>query len=307
LSWRILITDGLAPEGLDALRAVAEVVEADELGGLGNVDALIVRSRTHVNDVVLAAGAPRLKVVGRAGVGVDNIDLAAARARGVIVVNAPMASTIAVAEHTLALMLALAKSVPQADASVRAGEWRKSTFQGIELDGKTLGLIGVGRIGAALAERAAGLGMRVIAYDPYLRDHEISDRHAQPSSLGDLLAQSDFISLHVPLTADTRGLLGAHELAAVKPGARVVCTARGGLIDEAALLQALNDGRLAGAALDVFENEPPGITALTTHPKVICTPHIAAQTVEAQRRASIDIAAEVLAALKGGTLRWRLA
>ncbi len=307
MSWRILITDGLAAEGLAALRPAAEVVEADELGSLGTVDALIVRSRTNVSDVVLAAGVPRLKVVGRAGVGVDNIDLASARARGIVVVNAPMATTIAVAEHTLALMLALAKSLPQADASVHAGEWRKTAFQGTELDGKTLGLIGVGRIGAALAERAAGLGMRVLAYDPYLREQEISHRHAQPASLGDLLAQSDFISLHVPLTADTRGMLGAHEMAAVKPGARVVCTARGGLIDEAALVQALDDGRLAGAALDVFENEPPGVTALTTHPKVICTPHIAAQTIEAQRRASVDIAAEVLAALRGGTLRWRVA
>ena len=307
MSWRILITDGLAAEGLAALRAAAEVVEADELGSLGAVDALIVRSRTNVNDVVLAAGAPRLKVVGRAGVGVDNIDLAGARARGIVVVNAPMATTIAVAEHTLALMLALARSIPQADASVRAGEWRKGAFQGIELEGKTLGLIGMGRIGAALAERAASLGMRVLAYDPYLREQEISHRHAQPSSLGDLLAQSDFVSLHVPLTADTRGMLGSHELAVIKPGARIVCTARGGLIDETALVQALDDGRLAGAALDVFEVEPPGANALTTHPMVICTPHIAAQTIEAQRRASVDIAAEVLAALKGGTLRWRVA
>ncbi len=307
MTLRILVTDGLAPEGLAALRAAAEVIEAEELSLLGTVDALIVRSRTQVSEVVLAGGGARLKVVGRAGVGVDNIDLVAARARGVIVVNAPMASTLAVAEHALALMLALARSLPAADASLRAGEWRKASFQGIELNGKTLGLIGVGRIGAALAEKAAALGMTVLAYDPYLRDQEISLRHARPAGMAELLAVSDFISLHVPLTADTRGMLGAKELAAVKPGARLICTARGGLIDEAALLAALESGQVGGAALDVFEVEPPGTAPIVLHPRVISTPHIAAQTVEAQQRASIDIAGEVLAALQGKPLRWRVA
>ena len=306
-NWRILVTDGLAPQGLATLRQQAEVVEAAGLEELPDVDGLIIRSRTLVTGEDLRRAQPRLRVVGRAGVGVDNIDVAAARQVGVIVVNAPLASTDAVAEHTLALMLALARRLPQADASLRRGEWRKSEFLGTELGGKTLGLIGLGRIGAAVAERARALGMAVVAYDPLLSPEEIAVRGARPLGLQALLAEADYLSLHVPLTPDTRGLLDAHALARLRPGARVVCTARGGLVDEAALLAALDTGRLAGAALDVFEEEPPRPGPLLNHPALILTPHIAAQTVEAQARAALDIVAEVLAALRGQGLRWQIA
>ncbi len=306
MTWRILISDGLSSEGLNRLRAAAEAVEGADLAALGSVDAWIVRSRTQVTAEALQAAGSRLKVVGRAGVGVDNIDLAAARARGVVVVNAPQAATIAVAEHALGLMLALARQIPQADASMRRGEWTKAELTGSELAGKTLGLIGVGRIGAALAERAQALGMSVLGYDPLLPPEAIRGHQAEPVTLPELLAAADYLSLHVPLNDQTRGLLGAQALAAVKHGARLICTARGGLVDETALLDALDDGRLAGAALDVFEVEPPGASRLVTHPKVISTPHIAAQTAEAQARAAVDVAAEVLAALRGEPLHWRV-
>lgn len=306
-NWRILVTDGLAPQGLATLRQQAEVVEAAGLEELPDVDGLIIRSRTRLTGEDLRRAQPRLRVVGRAGVGVDNIDVAAARQVGVIVVNAPLASTDAVAEHTLALMLALARHLPQADASLRRGEWRKSEFLGTELGGKTLGLIGLGRIGAAVAERARALGMAVVAYDPLLSPEEIAVRGARPLGLQALLAEADYLSLHVPLTPETRGLLDAHALARLRPGARLVCTARGGLVDEAALLAALDTGRLAGAALDVFEEEPPRPGPLLNHPALILTPHIAAQTVEAQARAALDIVAEVLAALRGQGLRWQIA
>ncbi len=204
-------------------------------------------------------------------------------------------------------MLALTRNITRADASLRRGEWRKSELMGMELHGKTIGVIGMGRIGSALAKRAAALEMRVLGYDPNIPDDEIERHNAEPTSLELLLAQSDFISLHVPLTGETRGLINAEALSVAKAGARLICTARGGVVDESALLDALQDHRLAGAALDVFENEPPGLTPLVEHPNVICTPHIGAQTIEAQKRAGIDIAVEVLAALHGKPLRWRVA
>jgi len=304
--WRILVCDGLAAPGLELLRSAAQVIESPGLEELGALDALVVRGRTKVTEEILASGVPRLQVVGRAGVGVDNIDLDAARALGVSVVNAPHAATTAVAEHTLALMLALARRIPQADASMRRGEWRKADFEGAELSGKVLGLIGVGRIGAALGERALAFGMHVIGHDPLVSAETIRGHGVEPVGFHELLSRADYISLHVPLTEATRGLIGAEALAKVKVGACLVCTARGGVVDEAALLAALDDGRLAGAALDVFAEEPPGATALIAHPRVVSTPHIAAQTAEAQARASIDIAGEVLAALRGEPLRWRV-
>jgi D-3-phosphoglycerate dehydrogenase len=223
-----------------------------------------------------------------------------------VVVNSPLAATIAVAEHTFALMLALARAVPLADAALKRGEWNKSSLMGAELYGKTLGLVGVGRIGAAVAERARAFGMTVIAYDPYLTPQLISDRGALPVTLEEVLQRSDFMSTHVPLAPDTRGLLGAAAFARARPGLRVIAPARGGVVDEAALLAALNDGQVAGAALDVFAEEPPGLTALVAHPRVVCTPHIGAQTHEAQRRAGEDIADEVAAALQGRPLRWQV-
>lgn len=309
--WTILISDGLDESGLVHLRAAARVEERPEIGpaelleSISRCDALIVRSRTKVTAEVLAA-SQRLKVVGRAGVGVDNIDLDAARSGGVMVVNAPQATTLAVAEHTLGLMLSLARMIPRADAAMKDGWWIKKELEGVELSGKTLGIVGVGNIGAAVAQRATALGMRVTGYDPMLADEAIRQRGAEPMALDEVYAGADFISLHLPLTAETRGMVDRMAFQKMKPGVRLVCTARGGLIDEDALLQALEGGQVAGAALDVFAQEPPGATGLVRHPRVIATPHVAAQTTEAQRRAAVDIAHEVLRALRGEPLRWRV-
>ena len=303
--WRVLVSDGLAQIGVARLEQEAEVVVAD-LESLGSVDAWIVRSRTRVDAASLASAAPRLRVVGRPGVGVDNVDLEAARRQQIIVVNAPEATTIAVAELTLGLMLALARHIPAGDAALRRGEWSKSRLEGNELSGKTLGLVGIGRIGRAVAQRASALGMTVIACDPYLAPQAIRAAGAEPYELGRLLEISDYVSLHVPLTDETRGTFGAEALSHMKAGARLVCAARGGLIDERALLAALEDGRLAGAALDVFEREPPGPNPLLQHPRLVATPHLGSQTAEAQARVAVDIADEVLAALRGAPLRWRV-
>jgi D-3-phosphoglycerate dehydrogenase / 2-oxoglutarate reductase len=304
-AWRVLVADGMTADALAQLRQGCDVMEAG-LDSVGEVDAVIVRGRSRVSAEVIATGRPRLKVIGRAGVGVDNIDLEAARRADVIVVHAPLAATLSVAEHTLALMFALARRIPAADASLRRGEWRKADFEGRELFDKTLGLIGVGRIGRAVAQRASALGMRLLAYDPLVAKEAVRQAGAQPVDLARLLEESDYISLHLPLDDSTRRLLGRAELARLKPGARLISTSRGGIVDEAALLEALDSGHLAGAALDVFEKEPPGSSPLVRHPAVIVTPHIAAQTAEAQARASADIVAEVLAALRGEPLRWRV-
>jgi D-3-phosphoglycerate dehydrogenase len=290
-----------------ALREEAEVVEAEGPDMLRTVHAVIVRSRTRLIASHIAGASPPLAVIGRAGVGVDNIDLEAARRAGVVVVNAPQAATNAVAEHTLALMLSLARRIPQADASMKRGEWLKAEWQASELADKTLGLVGFGRVGRAVGERAAALGMHVVAHDPLLPEMAIRDGGAEPRPLGTLLAEADYISLHVPLDEGTRGMIGETAFSRMKRGARLISTARGGVVDEAALREALESGRLAGAALDVFADEPPGASPLLAHPAVIATPHIGAQTVEAQRRAAVDIAFEVLAALKGLPLRWRVA
>ena len=311
MTHKILVSDGLAEAGLQLLRSVGEVVSnpkitADEvIATLPEYHALVVRSRTKVNAKVIAAGS-NLKVIGRAGVGVDNIDVAAAVAKGITVVNSPLAATVAVAEHTLGLMLALARLIPAADASLKQGKWEKSAFMGGELSGKTLGLIGLGRIGAMVANRAAAFGMKIIACDPYLNDAQISERGANPATQDAVIAQADYISLHLPLTSETQGMLGAAQFAAMKKGARLVCAARGGVVDEAALRAALDSGQVAGAALDVFADEPPKSGSIAEHPKVIATPHVGAQTHEAQTRAGIAIAEEVVAVLQGQEPRWRV-
>ncbi len=309
--WKILITDSLHEKGKAILGEGAEVddcsgISAEELYQvIGGYDALIVRGRTKLTRPVFEA-AKHLKVIGRAGIGVDNIDLAAANAHGVTVVNSPHATTGAVVEHTLALLLALARSIPKADAAMKSGQWIKNQLEGVEINGKVLGVIGVGAIGSAVAERASALGMIVIGHDPLTSDKDIHQHHAKPASLSEVYARSDIITLHVPLTRETRGIIDGQALAHMKRGVRLICTARGGVIDETALLGALESGQVAGAALDVFAKEPPGMTALVTHPNVICTPHIGAQTAEAQARASVDIAHEVLAALGGERLRWKV-
>lgn len=311
MTHTILVSDGLSEDGLALLRTGGEVtvnpkITAEELlAALPEVHALVVRSRTKVTAKVIEAGKS-LKVVGRAGVGVDNIDVAAAVARGVVVVNSPLAASVSVAEHTLGLMLALARLIPAADASLKQGKWDKSAFMGGELNGKTLGLLGLGRIGALTAKRAAAFGMVVLAYDPYLNAGQIRERGAEPASFDDVIARSDYVSMHLPLTSETKGMLGAAQFAKMRKGARLVCAARGGVIDEEALRAALDSGQLAGAALDVFAAEPPPPGSIAAHPKVVATPHVGAQTHEAQTRAGLMIAEEVLAALNGKELRWRV-
>lgn len=309
MTFRILIADGLSQAGIDQLKTAADVVvnakitPADLLADLPNYHALIVRSRTKVTADVLTAGS-NLKVVGRAGVGVDNIDVAAAVARGVTVVNSPLAASVAVAELTLAMMLALARHLTTADASLKRNVWDKSALMGDELYGKTLGIVGLGRIGQEVGVRAAAFNMHRLAYDPFLTAEQIRERGAYAASLDDVLAKADYLSLHLPLTAQTRHLLNAERLAQMKKGARIICLARGGVIDEAALRAALDSGHLAGAGLDVFAQEPPEADGIATHPRVIATPHIGAQTREAQDRAGLAIANEVLTVLQGGSSRF---
>ncbi len=309
--FKILITDGLEENGQSILRAAARVDDRTDLATsdlvkvIGDYDALIVRGRTRVTKDVFEAGS-KLKVVGRAGVGVDNIDLDAARARGVTVVNAPMATTTAVSELAFALLLSLAREIPRADAAMKSGSWLKKDLTGIELNGKTLGIIGFGRIGMDLAKRATAFGMNVIAYDPLVSEAEVRAGGAESVSIQDLFEWSDFISLHLPFNVQTRDLIGPVAFSQMKDGVRIVDAARGGIIDEQALLAALDSGKVAGAALDVFAAEPPGLTELIKHPRVIATPHIGAQTAEAQARAAEDIANEVLAALRGQSLRSRV-
>ncbi len=309
--YHVLITDGLDERGQSILRASAEVRDQDGispaelLSAVADCEALIVRGRTRVTAAVIEAGRV-LRVIGRAGVGVDNIDLEAARSHNVAVVNTPTATTGAVAELTFGLMLALAREIPRADSSMKAGLWSKKQFEGTELSGKTLGIIGFGRIGMELGKRATAFGMNVLTYDPFVREDVMQAGGAESVTLQDLYAWSDFISLHLPFNVQTRDLIGPMAMAQMKDGVRIICAARGGIIDEAALLAALKSGKVAGAALDVFETEPPGATELVTHPGVIATPHIGAQTAEAQARSAEDIANEVLAALQGEPLRWKV-
>ena len=311
MNWKILIADKLEASGLESLKQRAQVDDlagispAELLAVISDYEGVIVRSRTKLTAEVFAAGA-QLKVAGRAGVGVDNIDLNAAASHGVIVVNAPTSTTLAVAEHTMALMLTLARKISRADAGLKRGDWLKKELQGSELAGKTLGIIGTGRIGTQVAARAAAFGMTTIGYDALISDEEIRQRGLEPVPLEELYSRSDFISLHLPLTPDSRNMIDGQVLARMKPGVRLVCAARGGVIDETALTAALESGQVAGAALDVFAQEPPGLSALVGHPNVIGTPHIAAQTLEAQIRTAADIGEEVLAALGDKQLRWRI-
>jgi D-3-phosphoglycerate dehydrogenase len=223
------------------------------------------------------------------------------------VVNSPLATTVSVAELAMGLMLSVVRDIPRADATMKEGKWLKKEFEGCELYKKTLGVIGYGRIGVAVANRAKAFEMDVLGYDPLIPAEEIQKRGGKPVSFDELLAQSDIITMHIPLTPESRGMLNADAFAKMKDGVRIICAARGGVIDEDALLHALETGKVAAAGLDVFTAEPPGLTALVSHPHVVCTPHVGAQTVEAQGRAAHDIATEVVAALKGEALRWKVA
>jgi D-3-phosphoglycerate dehydrogenase len=300
----ILVADPIAKDGIEILEAETPVDihtgldEASLLEVIGRYDALIVRSATRVTAPVIESGH-RLQVIGRAGVGIDNIDVDAATERGILVVNAPDGNSIAAAEHTIAMMFALARHIPQADASLRHHKWERRRFLGVEVTGKVLGIVGMGRIGHEVARRARGLGMEVLAYDPYVSAAHAERQGVRMCELDELLSQSDFVTLHVPLTSVTRHLIGERELALIKPTARLINCSRGGVVDEVALHQALLEDRLAGAALDVFVHEPPMESPLLENPKVVVTPHLGASTAEAQVAVAIDVAQQVLSALAG--------
>jgi len=306
----VLVTDKVSGGALEALTSDArfEVVQIDDskdpsfMEALKKAHGLIVRSATKVKADMLDA-APELRVVGRAGVGVDNIDLDAATARGVAVANAPAGNTVATAELTMALILAMVRSVAEADASVRKGEWARSRFKGAELRGRTLGLIGAGRIGGTVAKRCRAFGMDVVAYDPYLTDERASELGAQRAEVDEVIERADIISLHVPLTEQTQGLISKDAIARMKKGSYVVNVSRGGVVDEAALADALKSGHLAGAALDVYENEPlEADSPLRDAPNLILTPHLGASTAEAQELVAYEIAETVRDALADGDL-----
>jgi len=308
---RILVVEPVAQPGLDVLSATHEteirlgLSRGDLLqllGEEGGWDALVVRSQTRVDAELLVAAAPRVSVVGVASVGIDRIDVEAATRAGVMIVNAPTGNTTAAAEHTMALMLALLRNVPTADASVRQGEWDRSKYTGRELRGKTLGIIGLGKIGKAVARRAAGFEMRVITNDPYLTEDQASEAGAKLVGLAELLHRSDVITVHTPLAAQTRGLLGRAQLEATKPGAFVLNVARGGIVDEQALADALASGQLGGAAVDVYSTEPMAPdNPLRAAPNIVLTPHLGASTTEAQDRVGLEMAEQVVMALAGVT------
>jgi len=302
---KVLVTEKLSEAGLELLRKDFQVDVRSELaaeglaGAIGDYDALIVRSQTQVTAEVIEA-ADSLKVVARAGIGLDNVDVEAATRKGVMVVNAPQSNIVSAAEHAIALLLAQARNIPRANAALKEGRWERSSFQGVELQGKTLGVVGIGRVGTLVAQRGAGFGMRVIAYDPYVpRDRAKEMGVELMPTLEALLVQADFITIHLPRTPDTEGLIGDHELSMVKPGARLVNTARGGIVEEAALVKALEDGRLAGAALDVFDHEPTTDSPLFRLENVVVTPHLGASTAEAQDKAGTTVAEMVRLALRG--------
>ncbi|HEX2251937.1 MAG TPA: phosphoglycerate dehydrogenase [Thermoanaerobaculia bacterium] len=302
---RILIADPIEDSGLEILRAggaEVRVVQPEERGRLAELlpghDALVVRSATQVTAELLAH-AEGLRVVGRAGIGVDNVDVAAATERGILVVNAPTANVLSATEHTFALLLALARQVPAADASMRRGEWERKKFVGMELQGKALGVVGFGRIGQRVAARARAFEMNVLAYDPFLDPAVARRLEVELLRLEDLLPRCDVVTLHTPLTEQTKNVLDARRIGLMRPGALLVNCGRGGTVDEAAVLAALDEGRLAGAAFDVFAQEPPVDRRLAEHPRTVTTPHIGAQTREAQERIATETARMVLAALEG--------
>lgn len=307
---KIIVADNLPASAVELLRAEANwIVDArsgrkpPELAAdLADADALLVRSATKVDRALLEA-APRLRIVARAGTGVDNVDVAAASARGILVVNAPGANSISVAEHAVALMLAMARQVPAADHAMKNGRWEKKKFMGTELRGKTLGIAGLGRIGQEVAERARAFGMRIVAHDPYISAEIAAARGVQLVSLDELCATADYITLHLPSTPETRHLFNDARFARCKAGLRLVNTARGELVDEAALKRAIEGGTVAGAALDVFETEPPKDWALAQLPQIIATPHIAASTEEAQELVGTETAATVRDFLRDGVVR----
>jgi D-3-phosphoglycerate dehydrogenase / 2-oxoglutarate reductase len=302
---KVLISEQLAPAGVERLKDHVDVDVRPDLvqetlrAIIGDYDALVVRSATQV-DAALLERADNLKVVGRAGIGLDNVDVDAATRLGILVVNAPQSNVISAAEHTMALLLAQARNIPQAHSALVKGAWERERWQGVELYGKTLGIIGLGRVGTLVAQRSSAFGMRVVAYDPYVAPHRASQMGVEMlPTVGDVCGAADFLTIHLPKTPETVGIVGEPELQRVQEGVRVVNTARGGLIDEDALQKALLDGRVAGAAVDVFEHEPVTDHPLFHLPNVVVTPHLGASTAEAQDKAGLAIADQVLLALRG--------
>jgi len=308
---RILVSDKLDKQGLEILRAAPGLevdnkpgIAADELLKIiGEYDGLAIRSGTKVTAAVLEA-AKSLRVVGRAGIGVDNVDVDAASKHGVVVMNTPGGNNVTTAEHAISLMLALARHIPQANATLRAGQWKRNDYVGTEVLGKILGVIGLGNIGAVVADRAKGLRMEVVAYDPFVTEEAAARAGVELVTLEEMYTRADFISVHTPMTPETRGLIGAKALAQMKKGVRIVNCARGGIVDEAALLAALESGQVAGAALDVFVNEPPAKDdPLVAHPRVVATPHLGASTGEAQVNVAIAVAEQIRDFFVDGTIR----
>ena len=302
---RILVTEELAERGLTTMRQAGHDVvvhlgpSPDELlREMAGAEALVIRSATKVTAELLAA-APHLVVVGRAGIGLDNVDVAAATRRGVMVVNAPQSNILSAAEHTMALLLAQARNIPQAHAALKAGKWERSRWEGVELHGKTLGVIGLGRVGALVAQRALAFGMRLVAYDPYVSPDRARQMGVELLDLDQVMSQAEFLTVHLPKTPETVGLIGKDLLAQARPELRVINTARGGIVDEEALAAAIAEGRVAGAALDVFAQEPTTSSPLFELDPVVVTPHLGASTKEAQDKAGVTIAEQVVLALAG--------
>ncbi|MFN8533677.1 MAG: phosphoglycerate dehydrogenase [Dehalococcoidia bacterium] len=306
---RILVADPVAEEGVQILRGIADVdvitkqTEQDLIRCIPEYDALVVRSETKVTAPVIEAGV-RLRAIGRAGVGVDNIDVDAATRKGITVVNAPTGNTIAATEHTVALLMALARHVPQAHMALKAGRWDRAKYVGTELRNKTLGVIGLGKIGSEVARRAIGLEMRVIGFDPFVSEAHAANLGVEIADFDTVIRTADFLTVHIPLSKDTRSMLGAEQLAMMKPTARIINVARGGIVDEQALYEAVESGRIAGAAIDVFSQEPTTDNIVIKSDKIIVTPHLGASTEEAQVQVAVDVADQITELLRGRPARY---
>jgi D-3-phosphoglycerate dehydrogenase len=296
---KVLVSDSLSEKGIEILEKGAEVdvrtgMSPEELKAcIGEYDALVVRSQTQVTEDVIKA-AENLKIIGRAGVGVDNIDVEAATQRGIIVINAPEGNMISAAEHTIAMMMAISRNIPQANQSMRAGKWDRKLFMGVEVRGKTLGVVGLGRIGTEVAKRAQGMEMNIMAYDPFISEERAADLGVKLTTVEDIVLNADYITVHTPLTKDTRNLIDREEFEKAKPGVRIINCARGGIINEKALAEAVASGKVAAAAIDVFTSEPPTGSPLLEQDNIIVTPHLGASTKEAQVNVAVDVAEQII-------------
>ena len=310
MAHKVLVCDSIAEDGVRILEEAGAQVDVrvglapEELvAAIGEYDGVVVRSQTQITAEAIEAGK-KLQVIGRAGIGVDNIDVEAASQRGIVVVNAPTGNTVSAAEHAVGLMLALARNIAPANASLKEGKWERKRFMGVELRGKTLGVIGLGQVGSEVARRARGLEMRVIGHDPYVPEERARALGVEMVSLEDLLRTSDFVTLHTTVTEGTRGLIGAKEFALMKPTVRLINTARGAIIDEDALYEAAQEGRIAGAAIDVFSKEPAVDNKLRECERIVVTPHLGASTAEAQERVALDVAEQIVALFRGEPVRY---